>query len=338
MKVVVTGHKGYIGTILVPMLIERGHEVLGIDIDLFSNFDFPHDKTQIKEIIKDIRNVTQEDMEGYDAVIHLASLSNDPMGELDPGLTKEINFEGSKNVAVKAKAAGVKRFVFSSSCSVYGITDSDAPVTENSPLDPITEYAKSKIEFEKFLSSIADDNFSPVMMRNATVYGFSPSLRMDLVVHSLTAYGYFTNKINILSDGRPWRPLIHIQDLCTVFCEMLEAPIEKIHDQVFNTGFNDENYRIKDIANLVQEVMPGTEITIAKSFDPDSRSYRVGFNKLNEALHIKNQWNVKKGSQELYDFFKKGLMTREDFENHKHARLNQLKSFNDKKFFEIKNK
>ncbi|MHA1729439.1 MAG: NAD-dependent epimerase/dehydratase family protein [Promethearchaeota archaeon] len=338
MNVIVTGHKGYIGRVLVSKLVDQGIKVLGMDVGLYKPFEFPRETPDINEKEIDVRSVTPAHLENCDAIIHLAALSNDPMGELDPGLTDAINFRASARLADLAKKAGIGRFIFSSSCSIYGRTEKEKELSETDPTGPITEYAKSKLKFENYLKSIADDSFSPVMMRNSTVYGFSPSFRMDLVVNDLTGWGYFTNKINILSDGRPWRPLIHVQDLSNMFIKMIKVPREKIHNQIFNIGFNEENYRIKQIAEIIRDVIPNTEVTIAKSFDPDSRSYRVNFDKLQQTINTKKEWNVKKGAEELYQFFKKGLISKSDFMDKKYARLNQLKSFrrDNKSFFETK--
>ncbi len=325
MKVIVTGHMGYIGKVLVPILIEQGHEVTGIDIGLFEQFDFPSVKLKIREIRKDIRNVTTDDIKNHDAIIHLAALSNDPLGELNPGLTEEINHIASVKLAIMAKEVGIKRFIFSSSCSVYGRVEDDEKILyETDKTAPITEYAKSKVKTENEVSKLADENFTPIFQRNATVYGYSPSLRLDLVVNNLTASALFSNKINILSDGRPWRPLIHVEDLSKVFAYMLIAPKEKVHNQIFNIGFSEENYQVKGIATLIQENIPGMEISIAKSFDPDSRSYNVNFDKLKNALNLKNKWNVKKGSKKIYEKLKNSSLSKQDFDNKACYRLKQL--------------
>lgn len=337
MRVIVTGHKGYIGSVLIPYLVERGHEVLGIDIGLYTNYEFKQKIPKIKEIVKDIRDISSTDLKNYDALIHLAALSNDPLGDFNQDLTKEINYYGSINIAERSKEAGIKRFIFSSSCSVYGISDENKYVNETDLVDPITEYAKSKINFEKYLSKLSNDDFSPIIMRNSTVYGYSPSLRLDLVVQSLTVSSFFTNSINILSDGKPWRPLIHIQDLCNIFCELLIAPKEYIHNQIFNVGYTSENYQILSIAKLVNKLMPSSSITIGKKVDKDSRSYKVDFEKLNKLFHFKNKWNVEMGINEIYEKLKMNMITKDDFERKRYHRLSQLKEYSDKKFFIIKN-
>ncbi|UYP48042.1 ADP-L-glycero-D-manno-heptose-6-epimerase [Candidatus Lokiarchaeum ossiferum] len=325
MRVIVTGHLGYIGRVLLPILIERGHEVTGIDIGLFEQFDFIAEKPKINEIRKDIRKITTDDIKNHDAIIHLAALSNDPMGELNPGLTEEINHVASLRLAKMAKEVGIKRFIFSSSCSVYGRVEDDSKILfETDKTSPITEYAKSKVKTENEVSRLADNDFTPIFQRNATVYGYSHSLRLDLVVNNLTASALYSNEINILSDGRPWRPLIHVEDLSRVFADMLDAPKEKVHNQIFNVGFSEENYQVKGIAKLIQENIPGMGISVAKSFDPDSRSYNVNFDKLKDALNLKNEWNVKKGSKEIYENLKNSSITKQDFENKACYRLKQL--------------
>ena len=325
-NIIVTGHRGYIGWILTRKLLKRGFNVTGIDLGLYDDYvyKFKNEKVEFEEIEKDVRELNAEDIEGADAIIHLAALSNDPLGELNPGLTMEINGKGSVRLAKLAKSVGVERFVFSSSCSVYGRLDEDEIADETHTTEPITEYAKSKLYAEEYISSLASEDFTPVYMRNATVHGYSPSLRLDLVVNNLTAWGFFTDKINILSDGRPWRPLIHVQDLSNVFIKMLEAPKDKVHNEVFNVGFTEENYQIKGIGKIIEEVIAEAELTIAKEYDPDSRSYHVDFKKLEKTIKPKRKWNVNKGAKELYLFFKQSEMSRKMFKNEIGARLNQL--------------
>lgn len=337
LKVLVTGHKGYIGKVLVEQLLEKGHIIHGIDIGIYELYDFLHKELELNEHIIDLRSNITTELDEIDAIIHLGALSNDPTGQFNPQLTNSINYEASVKLAHNAKEVGVKRFLFSSSCSVYGRSDKQLSLNETDKTNAITEYAKSKLKFEDFLNSIASDNFWPIIMRNSTVYGFSPSFRMDLVVNNLVGWGYFTKKINILGDGMPWRPLIHVRDLSNIFCKMLEAPSEKVHNQVFNIGFNEENYRVKQIAEIISKIIPDTSISIAKASDPDSRSYRVNFDKLNQTLEIRKEWDVKKGVKELFEFLKKGLMSKQDFLNKKHVRLTQLKKYETKnpQFFEI---
>lgn len=329
MKVIVTGYKGYIGRILVTKLIEQGYDILGFDRGIYQDFEFPYrNETQpFKEKLIDIRSISGHDLENYDAIIHLAALSNDPTGELNPDLTEEINFKASVRLAELAKKAAIKRFIFSSSCSVYGKSEKEQLLSENDKIAPITEYAKAKIKFENYLKSVSDVNFKTIIMRNSTVYGYSPSLRMDLVVNNLTGWGYFTHKINILSDGRPWRPLIHVSDLSNIFIKMLELSMDNVQNQTFNVGFNEENYQIKEIAEIISEIIPDTEISTAKSFDSDSRSYKVDFNKLHQTVKITKEWNVKKGAEELYKIFQRGDLTKQSFIDKKYSRLFQLKAY-----------
>lgn len=326
MKIIVTGHHGYIGRVLVPILLIHGHQVKGIDLGLYDQFESPINY-QIPELRKDIRSVTPEDLAGFDIMIHLAALSNDPCGELNPELTKAINFTASVNLAKMAKEVGMTRYVFSSSCSVYGRMEEGAEITEESPVSPQTEYAKSKINTEREVASLAGPDFSPVFMRNATVYGWSPSMRFDLVVNNLTASAYYTNQIKITGDGKPWRPLIQVRDLARVFLDMVDAPKPLIHNQTFNVGFNTENYQVKGIAELIHTLYPQTEITIGMKSDPDSRSYHVKFDKLDHILRPWHDWNVKKGIDEIYTRLQYIALTREQFNQKAYQRLTQLKAF-----------
>ena len=287
MNILLTGHNGYIGSILLIKLLEKGYNVSGFDNDYFSDCKFFDPKQKINYLHKDIRNVNSQDLYGIDAVIHLAALSNDPLGELNPNLTDEINHQSSIQLAKVAKSAGVKRFLFSSSCSIYGQSDKDSMVNENSILNPLTEYAKSKVKTEEQLSQLADDNFSPVYLRNATAYGLSPRLRTDVVVNNLTCWAYTTGSIKLMSDGTSWRPLIHVDDISNTFCEMLKSPIQDIHNQAFNVGKNDQNYTVKQIAEIVTNCLPNSKIEYSPSATTDKRTYKVDFRSqsINTSFH-----------------------------------------------------
>ena len=326
MKVLVTGNNGYIGNVMCPMLADEGFEVVGLDTNYFDSCEFMPRKTKIKQIVKDIRDVTIEDFEGVNAVIHLAGLSNDPMGDLAPGITENINLDASVCCAELAKKAGVERFVFASSCSVYGISEDDEPINESGLLNPVTAYAKSKIGTEDAVRPLADQNFSPVFMRNATVYGLSPLLRLDLVVNNLTAWAHTSGKIKMMSDGSPWRPLIHIQDFSRAFIATLKAPRDLIHNQVFNVGQNSENYQVRDLANAVKDYIPGCSVEFTGEHGADTRTYRVDFTKINNVLkdYFKPTWNVALGVQELEDAYRKYNLTLADFEGEKYIRLKHL--------------
>lgn len=326
MKVLVTGHKGYIGTILVPMLLAKGYDVFGIDSDLFEQCTFGEGFTQIPDLRKDVRDVEASDIEGCDAVIHLAALSNDPLGNFNPDLTYEINHQASVNLAKLCKEVGITRYIFSSSCSNYGAGGNDW-LTEESAFNPVTPYGISKVKVEREVSQLADDDFSPTFLRNATAYGVSPRLRFDLVLNNLVAWAFTTGRIYIKSDGTPWRPIVHIEDISRAFIAVLEAPRELIHNQAFNVGRNEDNYQIRQLAEIVGEVVPNCNIEYAKDGGPDKRCYRVDCSKITKVIpEFKPQWNARKGAQELYDIYKKVGLTLEEFEGEKYQRIAHLKS------------
>jgi len=326
MRILVTGDKGYIGTVLVPMLVSKGHDVVGLDSDLYQRCTFGDDLTETKSIRKDLRDLEAKDVEGFDAIMHLAALSNDPLGNLNPDLTYDINHRASVKLARLAKEAGVPRYLFSSSCSTYGAAAGDQMLTEEADFNPVTPYGESKVFVERDVAQLADDNFSPTFLRNATAYGVSPRLRFDIVLNNLVAWAFSTGKVLIKSDGTPWRPIIHIEDISRAFIAALNAPREVVHNQAFNVGRNDQNYRIRDIADIVKETVPGCEIEYAEDAGPDKRSYRVDFSKIAEKLpEFQPQWDARKGAQELYEVYKQHGLMLDDFEGPKYKRIDHIK-------------
>lgn len=325
MRVLVTGHKGYIGTVLVPMLLQKGHEVSGLDSDWFEKCTFAGAIADIPEIRKDVRDVEIADVEGYDAIIHLAGLSNDPLGDYKPGLTAEINEQASVNIAKLAKQAGVSRFIFASSCSNYGAGGQDF-LTESAPFNPVTPYGVSKVAVEQAVAPLASDDFSPVFLRASTAYGVSPRLRFDLVLNNLTAWAVTTGRIYIKSDGTPWRPIVHVEDISRAYISALEAPRESVHNQAFNVGTTTENYQISDLAEIVGEVVPNCRIEYADDAGPDKRCYRVDCNLIANTLHgFKPQWTARRGAEQLYETYRTVGLTLEEFEGEKYMRIAHMK-------------
>ncbi|NEQ69444.1 MAG: SDR family oxidoreductase [Symploca sp. SIO2D2] len=321
MKVLVTGHRGYIGATLVPKLLAEGFQPIGMDSDLFRACNFGEPITEIPTISKDVRDACVEDFEGVEAVLHLAGLSNDPLGEIDPDLTYDINFKASVNLAKLAKKAGVRKFVFSSSCSTYG-AGGEGLKTEESEFNPVTPYGKSKVMAEEEVSKLADDSFSPTYLRNATAYGVSSRLRFDLVVNNLTAWAYATGKVHLKSDGSAWRPLVHIDDISQAFIAVLKAKTEEVHNEAFNVGAPGENYRVREIAELVKAAVPNSDLRFADGAAADSRCYRVSFEKIMTRLeHYKPEWNVRKGIEQCLFAYRDQGVTLEQFEGPKYQRL-----------------
>jgi nucleoside-diphosphate-sugar epimerase len=325
MRVLLTGNKGYIGAVLAPILLEHEHEVVGLDSDLFEECTFGDSLVEIPTIKKDLRDVEPSDLKGFDAVLHLAGLSNDPLGDLNPELTYDINHRASVRLAAQSRDAGVSRFLFSSSCSNYGAAG-ETPVNEESALNPVTPYGTSKVKVEQDVSRLADSRFSPTFLRNATAYGVSPRLRFDLVLNNLVAWAYTSGLVYLKSDGTPWRPIVHIEDISSAFIALLHAPIEKIHNQAFNVGATSENYRIRELAEIVRDTVPGCRIEYAKDAGPDKRCYRADFSKINRIIpEFKPRWNARAGAVQLYETYKKVGLRLEDFEGPRYKRIDHVK-------------
>jgi nucleoside-diphosphate-sugar epimerase len=305
----------------VPLLLSAGHDVVGLDSNLFARCTFCDGAPAIASIQKDVRDVNLNDLDGFDGILHLAGLSNDPLGDLNPELTYQINHIASVRLAVLAKEAGVQRFVFSSSCSNYGAGGTDM-LTEESSFNPVTPYGISKVRVELDVSKLADDRFSPTFLRNATAFGVSPRLRFDLVLNNLVAWAYATSRVHIKSDGAAWRPIVHIEDIARAFLAVLEAPIDIVHNQAFNVGRTEDNYRIRDLADIVQATVPNTTIEYANGGTADRRCYLVDCSKIRSMLPaFQPQWNARKGAIQLYETFRKTNLTVEDFEGERYKRI-----------------
>jgi nucleoside-diphosphate-sugar epimerase len=326
MKILLTGHHGYIGSVCAPVLASAGHEVVGLDTLFYRDCDLlsaPSPDTET--LLADVRDVRPQQLEGLDAVVHLAALSNDPIGDLSPELTREINYEATVALAHAAREAGVRRFVFSSSCSMYG-TSSDEAVDESAPLKPLTAYAESKVRAEEELAELAGPDFAPVSMRNATAYGVSARLRVDLVLNNLVGWAYTTGKVKIMSDGTPWRPLIHVEDISRAALAAVEAPEDVVRGEAFNVGRDDENYQVRKLGDIVQDVVDGSEVEYAGSGDPDPRSYRVSFAKLHRTFpELRLTWTARAGAEELADAYRAAELTLEQFESDRFTRLKRLR-------------
>jgi nucleoside-diphosphate-sugar epimerase len=325
-EILVTGHQGFIGSLLIKLLIEKGYRVTGLDTNFFnSDCELFHEENEIKIINKDIRQINEADLQGIDAVCHLAALSNDPLGKLNPELTGDINFKASVRLAELCKKVGVSKFIYSSSCSLYGKAGDDA-LTEEAVFNPITAYAKSKVMTEEHVLPMGDEKFCVTALRNATAYGISSKLRLDLVVNNLVGWALVTGEIKILSDGTPWRPIVHAEDIARAFIAVIEAPKERINHQAFNVGIDSENYRVKEIAEAVAEMIPYCDIVITGEHGSDSRSYRVDFGKIKKQLpEFKPAWNLRKGIHQIHENYLKYKMNDEKFNGRYFTRLKQIR-------------
>ncbi len=326
MRVLLTGQDGYIGAVMRPMLEAAGHRVVGLDTLLFRGCDFgPYEATP-DLLQRDVRDVPAEALRGFDAVIHLAAISNDPLGDLNPECTYEINHRASVRLAKLARDAGVGRFLYASSCSVYGAASPEDVLSEEAAFSPLTPYGKSKVLVEADLHALADERFSPTCLRNATVYGVSPKLRGDLVVNNLVGWAFSTGRVLLKSDGTPWRPLVHVEDVGRAFLAVLEAPRELVHDEAFNVGAEGENYRIRDVADIVRDAVPGSAIGFAEGAGPDPRCYRVDFSKIAGRLPaFRPRWDVRRGATQLRDAFQKLGLSRDDLEGDRYLRIRRIK-------------
>jgi nucleoside-diphosphate-sugar epimerase len=326
MRVLLTGHDGYIGHVLLPMLLERGHHVTGLDSFLYEDCGFGDEATAPSAVLrKDIREVEPEDLRGLDAILHLAGISNDPLGDLQPAATYAINHEASVRLARLAKEAGVPRYIFSSSCSNYGAAGNDF-LDETAGFNPVTPYAESKVWVERDVAGLADEAFSPTFLRSATAFGVSSRLRGDLVVNNLVGYAFTTGDVLIKSDGMPWRPLVHIEDIARAFVAVLEAPRELVHNEAFNVGMTSENYRVREVADMVAQTVPSSKVTYAGDASPDARNYRVSCDKIRARLPaFQPRWTVRDGIEQVYDTLCRHGTSAEEFLSSQFIRLKRIR-------------
>jgi nucleoside-diphosphate-sugar epimerase len=326
MRVLVTGHDGYIGSVLVPLFLEAGHEVVGLDSYLYEGCTIGPERDEVVDVLrKDIRDVEVTDLDGFEAVVHLAAISNDPLGDYRPDTTYDINHLGAVQLARRAKAAGVERFLFSSSCSLYGAAGDDF-LDETADWNPVTPYGRSKLLAEQDMRELADDSFSPTFLRSATAYGVSRRLRGDLVLNNLVGYAVTTGEVLIKSDGSPWRPIVHIEDISRAFLAALAAPRALVHDEAFNVGRTDENFRVREIAEVVERTVPGSRVVYAEDAQPDTRCYRVDCDKLGSTLPgFEPHWTVESGAEQLYEAYLAAGLTLEEFESSRFFRIKRVK-------------
>ena len=324
MRVLMTGHNGYIGSVMADVFDRAGHEVVGLDTFLFEDCTFGTADASVPAIRVDLRDVTTEQLEGYDAIVHLAALSNDPLGNLNAQCTEDINHRAAVRLAKLAKAAGVPRFLFASSCSLYGVAG-DEMLDETAAFNPITPYGATKVWVERDVSRLADDRFSPTFLRNATAYGYSPRLRADLVVNSLLGFAHTTGEVLLQSDGTPWRPLVHVEDIARAFLAVLQAPRQVVHNEAFNVGRTEENYRVHEVAAMVREAVPGSRVEFAPGGGPDPRCYRVRCDKIAATLpEFRPQWTVRRGIEDLYDRYREFGLSREEFLGNRYLRIKHI--------------
>ena len=325
MRVLVTGNNGYIGTVLTPILKAAGHDVHGMDTNLFERSHFMGDIPDVPTVNKDVRDIEVSDLEGFDAIIHLAGLSNDPLGDYKPSLTEDINFKASVKVAEAAKQAGVGRFIFASSCSNYGAAG-DNFLDETSEFHPVTPYGESKVKVEQAVTKLADDTFSPVFLRASTAYGLSPRIRFDLVINNLTAWAFTTKQVYLKSDGSPWRPVVHVEDISRAYLAALEAPRDVVHNRAFNVGTTPENYQIRELADIVHDVVPDCKVEYAPDAGPDKRCYRVNCERIaTELPNFKPQWTARRGVEQLYAAYVEAGIELDEFEGPKYKRISHVK-------------
>jgi nucleoside-diphosphate-sugar epimerase len=326
MKVLVTGHHGYIGSVMAPLLHDAGLTVAGIDTFFYEGCDLVADRLDVPSARGDVRDLSTDALTGFDAVVHLAALSNDPLGDLNPRWTYDVNLNGTVSLARAAKEAGVARFLFASSCSMYGAADVSELVTEEAPLVPLTPYAESKVRAEEALAGLADDDFSPVFMRNATVYGVSPRLRADVVLNNLVGWAFTTRTVKVLSDGTPYRPIVHVEDVARAALALLNAPVDVIHSQAFNVGADRENYRVSELAEITRDTVRGSTIAYAEGGGPDPRSYRVDFGKFSRTFpEYQPRWTARDGAHELFDAYRRADLNLDTFQGDRFVRIARLK-------------